>query len=426
MDVKMVLACAFAGSIQIINVEMLLGHFLGFSREKTFRKQNLLCTAVVLLSVLVGAFTGNVWPVVFLLDFPAAFFWFGELSIIFAVAYISAFISAYELGVLFASIFGAAGDAFAFYLSEWIKTLLGASASYIFVLVIVFLCRHSLEKGTSHRIYCITAMAITSCAVGIMMRFVDDLSSNLSSRWINSSNLLYYVIGILVIGFGCVLGYVLMNNKIYRDLDEANHRLLDKQALYYETVRESTTEMKKFRHDLKNHLICVSHLLEESKMEDSKEYLSRMYENLERYALRFSTGNDILDAILNEQARSADKQGVLLRVNGAVPKEIQISEFDLSVVFGNALQNAVEGAAKAPSGKNVEVSLGCYNNYLNIRIKNSALRNPGLKTTKKDKKNHGFGLANMYQSARNLGADVEISQDEESFTVDILIEQHGK
>ncbi len=426
MDVKTVVTYIFAGGIQLINVEMLLGRFLGFSRENATRKRNWHCMAAALLSVLFGAFTGNTWPVMPLLDFLVAYLWFGGVSIIFVVSYISAFLSAYELQVLFASFVDAAGDVFVFYIPEWAQNVLGAIASYVFVLVIVLLCSHSRGKGLSHRIYCITAMAVTSYAVGVMMRFMDILSSNLTSRWINSSMLLYCVIGILIIGFGWVLGYVLMNNRIYRELDETNRRLLDTQARYYESVQESTTEMKKFRHDLKNHLICVNHLLEEGKTDDSRDYISRMYENLEKYSPKFSTGSDILDAILNEQARVADKQGVSLSVNGAVPKDIQISEFDLSVIFGNALQNAVEGAANVPSDKYVNVSLGCYNNYLNIRIQNSALKNPGLKTTKMDKKNHGFGLVNMYQSAGNLGADIEISQDEESFTVDILIELHNK
>ena len=134
MDVKTVVTYIFSGGIQLINVEMLLGRFLGFSRENATRKRNRLCAAVALLSVLVGAITGNVWPVMLLLDFLVAYLWFGERSILFVVSYLSAFLSAYELQALFVSSMGAAQDFWGFYVWGRRKIVLGAIASGVFIL----------------------------------------------------------------------------------------------------------------------------------------------------------------------------------------------------------------------------------------------------------------------------------------------------
>ena len=42
-------------------------------------------------------------------------------------------------------------------------------------------------------------------------------------------------------------------------------------------------------------------------------------------------------------------------------------------------------------------------------------------TTKKDKGSHGFGLANIRRVAQSYFGDIDISQDENSFTLTIML-----
>ena len=44
-----------------------------------------------------------------------------------------------------------------------------------------------------------------------------------------------------------------------------------------------------------------------------------------------------------------------------------------------------------------------------------------LETTKKDKSNHGIGLANIRKVAQKYYGDIDISQDDNSFTLMVLL-----
>ena len=56
-----------------------------------------------------------------------------------------------------------------------------------------------------------------------------------------------------------------------------------------------------------------------------------------------------------------------------------------------------------------------------INIKNSAIYQKWRRTTKRDSKNHGFGLMNIYQCVEKLHGDVQIKRDKNEFMIDIVI-----
>ena len=125
--------------------------------------------------------------------------------------------------------------------------------------------------------------------------------------------------------------------------------------------------------------------------------------------------------MINEQVKAAQKQAIEFELTGGLPKKINISNYDLCVIFGNALANAVEGAAKTDDKRYVKVNLGYYNQYLHINIKNSAIYQKWRRTTKRDSQNHGFGLMNIYQCVEKLHGDVQIKRDKNEFMIDIVI-----
>ena len=117
----------------------------------------------------------------------------------------------------------------------------------------------------------------------------------------------------------------------------------------------------------------------------------------------------------------AEEYGVDLKVEGSLPNDLRIDQYDLCVIFGNALVNAVEGAARVPSDRYASVRLGYYNNYIHIEVENSSVLRGRLRTSKKDKNSHGYGLVNIRECVDKLSGDVRVVQKEDSFLIDILI-----
>ncbi|MCD7826194.1 MAG: GHKL domain-containing protein [Clostridiaceae bacterium] len=422
MEIKMFLSYVFAGCLDYIKIKIILEGVLGFlpSKQPAKNPQYLI---PVLLSVLAGAAAGNLCIVMLILLFLSFSLLFKNISFQFILSYIVVFFCSYELKILFSFFLKSLEGAFIPELAEWTENLFGSAASLLFLLFFVLVCIRTHSGGKNYNVYFIGTLFVTTCIVGIaMVVMAIKIPDGLLNQWILNSYLVYAIMGILFMGLGLILSDLLMNNKIYRDMDQINHQFLDAQANHYESVKRTNHEMKKFRHDLNNHLICVRHLIEENKLEESKDYINQIFEHLQNWGQTFATGNDVIDAILNEQSKCAEEKGITLNVSGCIPKALQISNYDLCVIFGNALQNAVEGASTAAGSKYVDVRLGYFNNYVNIIINNSTGNtSKNLKTTKSDRANHGFGLINLYQSVKKLSADVKIQQENDCFIIDLLI-----
>ena len=52
------------------------------------------------------------------------------------------------------------------------------------------------------------------------------------------------------------------------------------QEIYYEALLEQDLEMRKFRHDVKNHMICIEEMAEECGSVDIKKYINNLNEEI--------------------------------------------------------------------------------------------------------------------------------------------------
>ena len=102
-----------------------------------------------------------------------------------------------------------------------------------------------------------------------------------------------------------------------------------------------------------------------------------------------------------------------------------IETLDISTIFGNALDNAIEGVEKLPEEKRVIfVKAGKVNDFLSIVIENNY--NPKIKlenkrTTKKDNFLHGYGIQNIENAVEKYNGTCTITKENEKFALKILI-----
>lgn len=114
-------------------------------------------------------------------------------------------------------------------------------------------------------------------------------------------------------------------------------------------------QTKAFRHDIKNHLSVLNGLLNNGKTEEGKAYLKKL-----------------------GQARA---RGIMAEVSVVLPKAWVMDDFDLCVIFANALDNAVNACQEGKGTKSIHV-LGsskvifiCWG--LRIPVLTTRFRQPG-------------------------------------------------
>ncbi len=193
----------------------------------------------------------------------------------------------------------------------------------------------------------------------------------------------------------------------HREKERMAKNYLDAQKQYYELLRDKDLQTRKFRHDIRSHLATMQILCEKGNYEGIKEYLDNINGIVDNMANSFSVGHEIIDAMLNQYAYQANKEGIEMKVSGRIPNNLNISTFDLCTIFSNLLQNAIEAASKCKSGK-IYVLCQHYKGNLLLTIQNDFEKKPEsvggrFKTSKLDEQNHGFGMMNVKECVERNG-----------------------
>ena len=158
-----------------------------------------------------------------------------------------------------------------------------------------------------------------------------------------------------------------------------------------------------------------------------EKYLAELKSAWSESVAEIKTGNPVTDVILTQKQKEAEEKGIDFRCKFMYPTDTGINAFDVSVILNNAITNAFEGVSGC---KNPYVSISAYrkkNAYM-LELTNCIRKRveiddeTGLpESTKKDKGSHGFGLANIRKVAQKYYGDIDISQDENSFTLTVML-----
>lgn len=201
---------------------------------------------------------------------------------------------------------------------------------------------------------------------------------------------------------------------------------------YYNKINKIYTELKYFRHDFKNHIVCIRSLIENNEYQRAIEYINEL-ENMSESEKKFDTGNIIVDALMNDKSYTADNFNIILDFHGFVPNN-GINNADLCIIISNAVDNAIEACIKDKSNQNKKIIIhsDVRQGYFFFKIENPIFEEIQMNskskilTSKEDKENHGFGIINIIHTAKRYNGNVDIDIINGHFIMDIQILLNNK
>lgn len=174
---------------------------------------------------------------------------------------------------------------------------------------------------------------------------------------------------------------------------------------------ESFRRLSEFRHDIKNHMICLENLLKNEKHDQALLYLSTLTDTVKQMDKGITTGNDFSDAIINEKAAIIEEKKITFREDISLPPECRIEPVELCCIFSNLLDNAIHACDKISYGdKWIHASAFVRQSQLVIVIENSMAENDNKQGTTPPLK-EGTGLSNVRRVIEKNGGTMDISND---------------
>lgn len=193
-----------------------------------------------------------------------------------------------------------------------------------------------------------------------------------------------------------------------------------------EVMKHSQEKVRGLRHDLKHHLNELMLLAEREDADEIKEYIRRMDEFMTYSKEYVSSGNADIDSLLNLMLDNAKKELGSVSCRVSIPKELSIEPFDLNVILGNLLDNAIL-AARQTREQYLKVQIRYKMGMLLIDIENSyagQLKKEGnryLSTKEDDTAAHGMGIANVRCIVERYHGEMEIKEEPQIFQVRIVL-----
>lgn len=231
----------------------------------------------------------------------------------------------------------------------------------------------------------------------------------------------------MVVGIVIWLIWESIQKKYYLEQNALKEEILHTQQEYYQTVYEKDREMRNFRHDVASQLGLLKVLLEKGEIEKAKEQLEGVHREFEQASfLKIQVGDEMLDAILSMMNRKAVEKGIRLEVHGRIKGEKKYDIYELCTIFSNAIRNGMEACENMGGEGIIWVKIMEHKETLCCSIENLAteeMYQRALKreTSKKDRKNHGYGVENIRRAVERLNGEMEYRYKEGKLILNIFI-----
>ena len=326
---------------------------------------------------------------------------------------------------------------------------------HIVSIVILFVSLKSINRSFREKDYAIHQMellfvlapSMTGVFICTLLRMVlvTIESGTPVSLYDKYPSLIIMVPVVLLLSFLSILfGIKLFQDMIYWNREKSSRIILKKQV---SSLQEHMGEMERvysgirgMRHDMKNTISLIMQLAA-GKEEELKAYLEELNQTMDRLEFRFKTGNTVVDTLLNMKYHEIASTVPDLRmdVEGLqFPEKLFIQSYDIGIIIGNALDNAIEACrklkVKEPDAEAfIRISSFQKRELFFLKVENSfygkvvrKLQNEFPVTDKADRENHGIGLANIKSTAEKYQGTMDFKVKGRVFILSVMMKNERR
>ncbi|MDP4179220.1 MAG: Spo0B domain-containing protein [Bacillota bacterium] len=245
-------------------------------------------------------------------------------------------------------------------------------------------------------------------------KFFNKGSLNINGKYYNDN------------AFLILVGIIGIINSVFviRDIKIIYHGNIE-----YEMVKCTLEQEEKLnktlrgqRHDFMNHLQVVYSLMELEDYDASKDYIEKVYNDIQKINKILKTLNPAVNALLQAKNLYAEKRGIKIELNITTQlSKLQVPSWEFCRILSNIIDNAIFALKEIEKPDKV-ISIEIFKD---LKIYGFRIRNNGPKipeniqnkifeagiTTKGDK-GDGMGLAIVKEILNSYGGDVKVESND--------------
>jgi len=200
---------------------------------------------------------------------------------------------------------------------------------------------------------------------------------------------------------------------------------------HYHKMNEQYDALRIMKHDYKFHLNSAMDMLKSGDLEKSREYLNGLHKQLEDKELPSFCANVVINSLVSDYARKCKESNIEFIVTISIPPDFTVPNYEMCIVLGNLLENALEACRKLENNRQIKLVLkpagepaDASGVQLILMVRNTfngevLLDGEKIISTKKDD-NVGIGLDSVMAVVDRFGEMFRINYDNEFFSVFVL------
>ncbi len=254
----------------------------------------------------------------------------------------------------------------------------------------------------------------------------------LSRQSVSDSNLIMTFLAIFIYIFQNVINYKLFITIKKKNDSLQKFAIYKQQAEMYRIQSEEREAMwlesRRLYHDFKQHLICLKGYSEERQYHAMDEYLDAMIGGYATSYWENKSGNTTVDSLIGYKMTKARDLDISLQTDFDISNNLPFEDFDLTIIIGNAFDNAIEAVAKLTAKeRSIKLSIKIAQNILTIMLHNpyaGEIRRGlagNLLSDKEDRTIHGFGLSSIKKTIQKYHGQMKITSDNHFFQLLIIM-----
>lgn len=203
-------------------------------------------------------------------------------------------------------------------------------------------------------------------------------------------------------------------------------RALEIEAKQYRILQNYMQQTRRLRHDFRQSVHILASLAEAGNLPDLKAHLQEYEQRWNIVAPVNYCANASLNALFNYYKSMADSEGVDTNWQLHIPEMLTVSELDLVSLFGNLMENAIDGCRTLPPGqRSFALSVEIHQeNCMYIVSTNSFDGHTRKKhdcylSTKQN--GEGTGLFSITIVAEKYCGNAQFSNSEHEFFADVML-----
>lgn len=230
--------------------------------------------------------------------------------------------------------------------------------------------------------------------------------------------------------------YIIISLQARNNLAENRIRMYEEYKAAKETeiteITENNKKMREIKHELKNNGVRLQSLINQGKLAEAEEMIAaitnvKLGEDTQFVKLKHS----MLETIINNKLTICSRENIDIQMYDVSDIETDlygISEQEMCTIVGNLLDNAIEACRKYTGQKNIRLVISYDKRGISINVRNTTsntklnYNGSALRTSKKDRENHGIGTQIINDIACKYNGNVKYDIIGNQFIANVVLE----